>query len=57
MLGFKGVNGIIYKKILSWDISGNIKDGGKLLVKTSKADIRKLGQQTGDSPGSPFCQL
>ena len=36
MLGFKGVNGIIYERILSWDISGNIKDGGKLLVKTSK---------------------
>ena len=36
MLGFKGVNGIIYERILSWDIRGNIKDRGKLLVKISK---------------------
>ena len=30
----KGVNGMIYERMKSWDISWNIKDVGKLLVKT-----------------------
>ena len=28
------LNGLIYKRMKSWDISWNIKDVGKLLVKT-----------------------
>lgn len=30
--GFKGVNGMIYERMKSWDISWNIEYVGKLLV-------------------------